>query len=68
MPRRVVLPEIIPVRQPSDAGLAAAARAWHFSYDAPSMRWLDDKGTGDDLYAVLARVVLEGAGVDVTFS
>ncbi|HTP14720.1 MAG TPA: hypothetical protein VMK13_02660 [Streptosporangiaceae bacterium] len=27
MPRRVVLPEIIPVRQPSDAGLAAAARA-----------------------------------------
>ena len=27
MARRVVLPEIIPVRQPSDAGLAAAARA-----------------------------------------
>ncbi len=48
--------------------LAAAARAWHFSYDERSRRWLDDKGTGDELYAVLARVVREGAGVDVTFA
>jgi CyaY protein len=48
--------------------LAAASRAWHFSYDEKTMRWMDDKGSGEDLYAVLARVVLEGAGVDVTFS
>jgi CyaY protein len=48
--------------------LAAASRAWHFSYDEASKRWMDDKGSGEDLYGVLARVVLEGAGVDVTFS
>lgn len=48
--------------------LAAAARAWHFSYDETSGRWMDDKSSGEDLYMVLARVVLEGAGVDVTFS
>ncbi len=48
--------------------LAAASRAWHFSYDESSRRWMDDKGTGEDLYLVLARVVMDGAGVDVTFS
>jgi CyaY protein len=48
--------------------LAAAARAWHFSYDEGSLRWMDDKGSGEDLFTVLARVVLEGSGVDVTFS
>ena len=48
--------------------LAAASRAWHFSYDEKSLRWMDDKGSGDDLYTVLARVVLDGAGVAVAFS
>jgi CyaY protein len=48
--------------------LAAAARAWHFSYEEGTGRWMDDKSSGEDLYTVLARVVLEGAGVDVTFS
>jgi CyaY protein len=48
--------------------LAASSRAWHFSYEESSRRWMDDKGSGEDLYVVLARVVMEGAGVDVTFS
>lgn len=48
--------------------LAALSRAWHFSYDQSSSRWLDDKGSGDDLYDVLARVVRDAAGVNVTFS
>lgn len=48
--------------------LAAAARAWHFTYDEATSRWMDDKGSGQDLYGVLAGVILEGAGVDVTFS
>lgn len=47
--------------------LAAAARAWHFTYDEKSRRWLDDKGTGQELFSVLARLVLEGAGVAVSF-
>jgi CyaY protein len=47
--------------------LAANSRAWHFSYDEAGRRWLDDKGRGDELFGTLARIVKEGAGVDVTF-
>jgi CyaY protein len=45
--------------------LAANARAWHFSWDAASSRWIDDKGRGDELFGIIARVVKEGAGVDL---
>jgi CyaY protein len=48
--------------------LAANARAWHFSWDAAALRWLDDKGRGDDLFGTIARIVKEGAGVDVPFA
>jgi CyaY protein len=47
--------------------LAAAARAWHFSYDESEGRWLDDKGRGDELFATIARIVKEEAGADVRF-
>jgi len=47
--------------------LAANARAWHFSWDETSRRWIDDKGRGDELYATIARIVKDGAGLDVTF-
>jgi CyaY protein len=48
--------------------LAARARAWHFSYDAATGRWLDDKGRGDELYGVLARVTQEASGVAVSWT
>lgn len=51
-----------PVRQ---IWLAAAARAWHFSWDEAALRWLDDKGRGDELFATVARIVKEGSGADV---
>jgi CyaY protein len=44
--------------------LAANARAWHFDWDGA--RWVDDKGQGVELYAQIARIVKERAGVDVT--
>jgi CyaY protein len=47
--------------------LAANARAWHFSWDAASRRWLDDKGRGEELFATLAGVLRQAAGVEVTF-
>ncbi|WP_394847511.1 iron donor protein CyaY [Pendulispora brunnea] len=47
--------------------LAANARAWHFSYEEATSRWLDDKGTGAELFATLGHIVKETAGVDVTF-
>lgn len=46
--------------------LAANARAWHFSWDDAKRAWLDDKGQGSELFATIARVVKEGAGLDVT--
>jgi len=48
--------------------LAANARAWHFSYDAATARWLDDKGTGAELFETVARVVKDATGVDVTWT
>jgi CyaY protein len=48
--------------------LAANARAWHFSWDEGSRRWLDDKGRGDDLFSTVARIVKEGAGIDLAFA
>jgi CyaY protein len=47
--------------------LAATARAWHFSWDEAGRHWMDDKGRGDELFATIARIVKEGAGVDVSF-
>jgi len=43
--------------------LAGGQRAWHFSFDPASGQWLDDKGTGDELFATLERVTRESAGV-----
>ena len=45
--------------------LAANARAWHFSFDEAQGRWLDDKGQGVELFAKIAAIVKEHAGVDV---
>jgi CyaY protein len=48
--------------------LAANATAWHFSWDAATSRWMDDKGRGDELYATIARIVRESTGADVRFA
>lgn len=50
--------------------LAANARAWHFSYDEASGKWLDDKGQMIDgmrveLVRQVAAIVKEQAGVDL---
>lgn len=46
---------------------AANARAWHFSWDGESRRWLDDKGRGDELFATIAKAVKDAVGLDVKF-
>lgn len=43
--------------------LAAGARAWHF--DASGDAWVDDKDKTTELFATIARIVKEQAGVDV---
>ena len=43
--------------------MAAGARAWHFDWDGA--RWVDDKDKTTELFAAIARVAKEQAGVDV---
>ena len=45
--------------------LAANARAWHFSYDLKVGAWLDDKGQSVELFAMVAKIVKEGAGLEI---
>ncbi len=49
--------------------LAAAAlgKAVHFSWDESSAKWLDDKGTGAELFSYLAKVLKETAGLELSF-
>ncbi|MBX3190103.1 MAG: iron donor protein CyaY [Labilithrix sp.] len=48
--------------------VAANARAWHFSYDEATSRWLDDKGQGIELVAQIVAIVKESAGVELRVS
>lgn len=41
-------------------------RAWHFSLDPTSGRWLDDRGQGVELVGLVASLTREHAGVTVS--
>ncbi|GAC1351798.1 MAG: iron donor protein CyaY [Polyangiales bacterium] len=45
--------------------LAARANAWHFSFDASTSSWLDDKGRGDELFATIAKIIQAESGLVV---
>jgi len=36
--------------------LAGGDRAWHFAWDAAQRRWMDDKGTGAELFATISSI------------
>ena len=44
--------------------LAAGARAWHFDWEGG--RWIDDKDKTTELFAAIARIVKERAGVELS--
>ena len=53
--------------------VAANARAWHFDFEEPKEssaagRWMDDKGQGLELFAQIAAIVKESAGIDLPVS
>jgi iron-sulfur cluster assembly protein CyaY len=50
----------------SQVWLAAGAHGWHFNYDAPADRWIDDKD-GADLYERLAQSLSEKLGRPIEF-
>lgn len=62
--RKVVLNTQRPARQ---LWLAGGGRAWHFNYEEAGARWLDDKGTGAELFGTLGSICSE-AGVTARFS
>jgi len=48
--------------------LAGGDRAWHFSWDAGTSSWLDDKGTGAELLATVADIARQQAGIELRFA
>lgn len=58
---RLILSPQPPVRQ---IWLAFRDRAWHFSRDQASARWVDDRH-GRELFALVAELAHEAAGVTV---
>lgn len=46
--------------------VAGGKRAWHFSYDAERGTWLDDKGSGEELFTTLAGIAA-ASGVKIAF-
>lgn len=45
--------------------LAGAGRGWHFSWDDDAGAWKHDKGTGDELFAVLRKITKDASGIDL---
>jgi CyaY protein len=44
---------------------AASSRAWHFSWDPTTSKWLDDKDPSVELFTNIARIVKEATNIDV---
>jgi CyaY protein len=60
--RRCILSPQAPVRQ---LWVAFKDRAWHMDLDPTSRRWLDDRGQGVELYALIETIARDAAGVDL---
>ena len=52
---------------PMAAVVAARAGGFHYSFDAPNNRWINDQG-GEELFAQLSRLVTQQAGVNVSLA
>lgn len=42
-------------------------RAWHFDWDESKQTWVDDKGTGVELFGKIRSIVKEKADADIEF-
>jgi CyaY protein len=59
---KLILSPQAPVRQ---IWAAFRDRAWHFGLDGASGRWLDDRGAGVELFALVQDLTRDAAGVTV---
>ncbi|MCA9580168.1 MAG: iron donor protein CyaY [Myxococcales bacterium] len=47
--------------------LAGEGRGWHFSYDETHGKWVSDKDSDEELFAVIARITKNAVSIDLTF-
>jgi iron donor protein CyaY len=59
---KLILSPQAPLRQ---IWAAYRDRAWHFGFDSASDRWIDDRGQGSELFALVADLAREHAGVEI---
>jgi CyaY protein len=59
---KMILSPQTPLRQ---IWAAFRDRAWHFGLDSASGRWMDDRGQGIELFALVADLAREHAGVEL---
>ena len=59
---KLILSPQTPLRQ---IWAAFRDRAWHFRLDSVSNRWMDDRGQGVELFALVANLAREHAGVEL---
>ena len=62
---KLILSPQTPVRQ---LWIAFRDRAWHFNFDHATQRWLDDRGQGLDLLALIAELTQHNVGVGLVFA
>lgn len=62
--------KIIFSKQPPALQLWVAAKSggFHFDFEQDSHRWICDSGDGEELYAMLSRLVAEQGGMEVDLS
>lgn len=51
----------------SQIWLAGGQSGWHFSYDEAAGKWLNDRGTGEELFDTLVRLTKSAIGVAPSF-
>jgi CyaY protein len=57
---------LTPQPSPRQLWVAFRDRAWHFDYDQPTGRWLDDRGQGVDALKLIEDTTRDTARVDIT--
>jgi CyaY protein len=45
--------------------LAGAGRGWHFAWDESRAAWMDDRGEGDELFAMLRKITKDTVGISL---
>ena len=59
---------LTPQPSPRQLWVAFRDRAWHFDWNAERRCWLDDRGQGIDLYALLETTTREVGNVSISVS